>query len=458
MRVRVLGSAAGGGFPQWNCACGNCALVRAGDPRVRARTQDSIAFAAPESGGGESGGGGAGWNLVNASPDIRAQIEATHALHPRPPRRSPIRSVLLTNGDLDHVLGLFSLRESTPLEVWATDAVRAGLEERNALMRTLHRFPEQLTWKRLELGRETPLGDGTSVEARPVAGKAPAHLTGLVPSTPVDNVALWIRHQGRLAIFAAACASLEGLASALDEADLLFLDGTFWSRPTSSSRPGSRARGQRTWPTSPSAGSAGASRASRAAARAPEDLRPREQLEPGPGRGLAGGRGGACGRLGGRARRDGDNGMTETSFAPEPLLARDEFLARLRAAGEKRYHDLHPFHVRMHKGELSRAQIQGWTLNRFYYQTRIPIKDALILSKSEDSAFRRAWIRRIHDHDGDEQHEGGLALWLRLAAGVGLDVAEVKSCARPLPRSASRATPTSSSCASGRSWRRSRRR
>ena len=116
-----------------------------------------------------------------------------------------------------------------------------------------------------------------------------------------------------------------------------------------------------------------------------------------------------------------------------PPATRDEFLARLRAEGETRYHDRHPFHVRMHAGELSREQIQGWTLNRFYYQTRIPIKDALILSKSDDAAFRRSWIRRIHDHDGATDGEGGLALWLRLAEGVGLDPSEVKSCVRVLP-------------------------
>jgi pyrroloquinoline-quinone synthase len=111
----------------------------------------------------------------------------------------------------------------------------------------------------------------------------------------------------------------------------------------------------------------------------------------------------------------------------------DEFMARLRAEGERRYHDKHPLHVAMHEGKLSRAQIQGWTRNRFYYQTRIPIKDALILSKSDDPAFRRAWIRRIHDHDGTQEGEGGLALWLRLAQGVGLDPEEVKSCAAVLP-------------------------
>ena len=91
--------------------------------------------------------------------------------------------------------------------------------------------------------------------------------------------------------------------------------------------------------------------------------------------------------------------------------------ARLRAEGVRRYHDQHPFHQRMHAGALSRAELQAWTLNRYYYQTRIPIKDAVIVSKSEDPAFRRAWIRRIHDHDG--RGRGGLALWLRLAEAVG---------------------------------------
>jgi pyrroloquinoline-quinone synthase len=116
-----------------------------------------------------------------------------------------------------------------------------------------------------------------------------------------------------------------------------------------------------------------------------------------------------------------------------PPLDRDAFLERLRREGSGRYHDRHPFHLRMHAGELTKAQIQGWVINRFYYQTRIPIKDAILLSKSEDPAFRRQWIRRIHDHDGTEGNEGGLALWLRLAEGVGLDRDEVMSLRRVLP-------------------------
>ncbi|MES1164931.1 MAG: pyrroloquinoline-quinone synthase PqqC [Verrucomicrobiota bacterium] len=111
----------------------------------------------------------------------------------------------------------------------------------------------------------------------------------------------------------------------------------------------------------------------------------------------------------------------------------EDFVARLREEGVRRYHDQHPFHQRMHAGALSRAELQTWTLNRYYYQTRIPIKDAVIVSKSEDPAFRRAWIRRIHDHDGESEDTGGLALWLRLAEAVGLDRAEVASCRRVLP-------------------------
>ena len=121
--------------------------------------------------------------------------------------------------------------------------------------------------------------------------------------------------------------------------------------------------------------------------------------------------------------------MTEAK-AP---LGREEFIERLRTEGERRYHDRHPYHVMMHEGRLTRLQLQQWVLNRYYYQTRIPIKDAIILSKSEDPAFRRVWIHRIHDHDGAEEAEGGLALWLRLAGGVGLDREEVASCRSVLP-------------------------
>jgi pyrroloquinoline-quinone synthase len=114
-------------------------------------------------------------------------------------------------------------------------------------------------------------------------------------------------------------------------------------------------------------------------------------------------------------------------------VTRDAFEARLRGILAERYHDRHPFNLRMHAGTLAPEEIRSWVRNRYYYQTRIPIKDGLILTKSEDPAFRRQWIRRIHDHDGDDAREGGLELWLRLAEAVGLDRAEVASLRDVLP-------------------------
>jgi pyrroloquinoline-quinone synthase len=113
--------------------------------------------------------------------------------------------------------------------------------------------------------------------------------------------------------------------------------------------------------------------------------------------------------------------------------SKDAFVARLTREGAARYHDHHPFHRLMHEGLLTKRQLQTWVLNRYYYQTRIPIKDALILSKSEDPRFRRIWLRRIQDHDGQHEGHGGLASWLELARGVGLDVEEVRDCRSVLP-------------------------
>jgi pyrroloquinoline-quinone synthase len=111
----------------------------------------------------------------------------------------------------------------------------------------------------------------------------------------------------------------------------------------------------------------------------------------------------------------------------------DAFIARLRDEGARRYHDEHPYHLLMHEGKLTREQLAQWVLNRYYYQTRIPIKDALILAKSEDPAFRRMWIHRLVDHDGSAAGEGGLALWARLGDAVGIPRDELTSCRSVLP-------------------------
>lgn len=176
------------------------------------------------------------WFLINASPDIRQQIEETPALHPRGARHSPIAGIALGNGDLDHVLGLFSLRESYPLVLYATDAVRRGIEQ-SAFVRTLQRFPGQLTWRRLPLAEAVPLvrADGSTsaleLTALPVAGKLPVHLVGHAAPDPGDNVALRIRDRrtGRTLLVATAVAHVDSLRPHLAGVDLLLLDGTFWS-------------------------------------------------------------------------------------------------------------------------------------------------------------------------------------------------------------------------------------
>ena len=122
--------------------------------------------------------------------------------------------------------------------------------------------------------------------------------------------------------------------------------------------------------------------------------------------------------------------VPDRDLSPWPA---EDFVGRLRAEGVRRYHDQHPFHQLMHAGKLTRDDLATWTLNRYYYQTRIPIKDAIIVSKSEDPAFRRAWIRRVHDHDGDSAETGGLALWLRLAEAVGLAREEVLDSRHLIP-------------------------
>jgi pyrroloquinoline-quinone synthase len=106
---------------------------------------------------------------------------------------------------------------------------------------------------------------------------------------------------------------------------------------------------------------------------------------------------------------------------------------RLRRILDEKYHHRHPFNVRLHGGQCTPAEVRRWIRNRYYYQTRIPLKDGLILTKSEDREFRRGWIRRIHDHDGDDARAGGLELWLRLAEAAGLDREEVASLRNVLP-------------------------
>jgi pyrroloquinoline quinone biosynthesis protein B len=226
--VRVLGSAAGGGFPQWNCGCDNCVGVRNGTIRAKARTQESVAVSAD----------GSSWFLLNASPEIRTQIESTKALHPRALRDTPLAGIVFTSGDLDHCLGLLSLRESQPLNVYATAAMRRSFVEGNALYPTLERFEGQVRWQplvpheRIELLLADGTASGLSLTAYPVLGKPPLHAKSLEPSAG-DNIGLRFRDErtgGVLAYVSGVAGLSHELEQCVADADVVFFDGTFWTR------------------------------------------------------------------------------------------------------------------------------------------------------------------------------------------------------------------------------------
>jgi pyrroloquinoline quinone biosynthesis protein B len=199
--------------------------VRAGAPHFQARTQESIAVS-PD---GES------WFLVNASPEIRGQIESFPGLWPRAKRHSPIAGILFSNGDLDHCLGLLSLRESHPLVVYATAAMRDGFREGNVLYRTLERFQGQIEWRVVVPGDEQVLGnEGTKLRVTgvPVSGNLPLHLKGSRAPSPEDNVGYVIRDErtgGRLAYLSGVAGPSPELERVVAAADVVFFDGTFWS-------------------------------------------------------------------------------------------------------------------------------------------------------------------------------------------------------------------------------------
>jgi pyrroloquinoline-quinone synthase len=122
-----------------------------------------------------------------------------------------------------------------------------------------------------------------------------------------------------------------------------------------------------------------------------------------------------------------------TSVPARHPLSTHDFQARLHKIGEERYHHHHPFHLLMHEGKLTRGQLQAWALNRYYYQSRIPIKDSIILSRSTDPNLRRVWRKRIADHDGDVSQVGGIERWLALAEATGLSRERVTSENEVLP-------------------------
>jgi len=227
MIIRVLGSAAGGGLPQANCNCRNCADVRAGKPGLVARTQSSLAVS-PD---------GRRWVLLNSSPDLRQQIEATPELAPRKdegPRSSPIAAVVLTNADVDHVAGLLSLREGLRFDLYASDRVLAVLAANPIFdvldARRVRRMP-------LPLGEGAEVVAGLRIEAFAVPGKVALYMEDAAAGPSLgtqagDTLGLKVSDAtgGSAFFYVPGCAALDaGLAARLRGAALVLFDGTLYT-------------------------------------------------------------------------------------------------------------------------------------------------------------------------------------------------------------------------------------
>ena len=221
MKIIVTGTAAGGGFPQWNCRCRMCLLFWDKDPRVTRRTQSSLAL---------QGMSGDSWVLLNCSPDIREQIAATAPLRPNGfPRGSPIDAVLLTSGDVDHIGGLLSLRERCSFDVHATGRVLQTIRE-NPIFNVLDR--DFVTMHALD--KTSPLPSRLTAAAFQVRGKLPLYIEGNEPVTDArSEFTLGLRigdDNGKTIAYVPSCAAVdETLLEAIDGVDALFFDGTLWS-------------------------------------------------------------------------------------------------------------------------------------------------------------------------------------------------------------------------------------
>ncbi|MDQ1901224.1 pyrroloquinoline quinone biosynthesis protein PqqB [Paracoccus sp. WLY502] len=217
MKIILLGAGAGGGLPQWNCGCDNCNAARAG--RIPAMTQSSIAVSAD----------GKTWAILNASPDIRAQLAATPALHPTGLRDMPLHSVLVTNGDIDHVAGLLTLRESQPFTLLATPAIHEVLAQ-NPMLSALR--GDLVARQPVALDQTVEIAPGLTATLFAVPGKVPLYQEGEVVETGLvgeTTVGVELAANGRRALYIPGCAELPGwLSDRIAGADLLMFDGTLW--------------------------------------------------------------------------------------------------------------------------------------------------------------------------------------------------------------------------------------
>jgi len=221
LRILVLGSAAGGGFPQWNCLCPVCSLAWSGDKRVRSRSQSSLAISSD----------GERWLLLNASPDLRQQIIATPRLHPRGAKRhSPISAVFVTNGDVDHLAGLLTMREQQRFTLFGSRTTLAQVEA-GSLFGVLN--PALVTRQSVELNAKLDTGLGLHITPFAVPGKTPLYLEGdqvEIGAETETTVGLEISDGTKTLFYIPGCAEVtDRLTQRLHGAALLFFDGTTYT-------------------------------------------------------------------------------------------------------------------------------------------------------------------------------------------------------------------------------------
>lgn len=218
MRIVILGTGAGGGLPQWNCGCLNCEAAREG--RIPSMSQSGIAVSAD----------GLNWALVNASPDLRAQLAASPVLRPRGLRVSPIRSVLVTNGDIDHVAGLLTLREGQAFDLFATASIHRVLAA-NPMLGALS--PALVPRREVALDAPFEILDGLSARLFAVPGKVPLYLEGETVETGrlgEETVGVELAANGRRVFYIPGCAMVpDWLRDRVSGADALLFDGTLWA-------------------------------------------------------------------------------------------------------------------------------------------------------------------------------------------------------------------------------------
>ncbi len=217
MKFLVLGASAGGGLPQWNCGCRNCVDARKG--AIPPSGQSSLAVSVDD----------ARWAILNASPDLRQQMQDNPALHPRALRDTPVGAVLLTNGDIDHIAGLLSLREQTPFSMFATGDILDLLAD-NRIFDALN--PEKVARHKIGLNTDFDLLPGLTARLFAVPGKVPLFMEGDTVKTDLigeQTVGVRMEGAGKVAYYIPGCADItDDLLAQIGDADQLFFDGTLW--------------------------------------------------------------------------------------------------------------------------------------------------------------------------------------------------------------------------------------